>query len=132
MIFREATRSQLIVHVLDLLNRYKDLAILQKERLLQGDVEGALQPMQEKEQILAEMDRFLRENTEGWPLESPNSFPEEIVQEILSINIQVVEMMEQQKERIGRELQKIQQGQRTQKAYRTRYTPGAYFFDKKK
>jgi Zn-dependent M32 family carboxypeptidase len=133
MINDEIIRTQMYVQVLEHLKRYKAHTELQKERLLQGDVEGALQLMEEKEQILSEIERDLRENRDEEQADAGyDSLLEAMVQGILALNNEVVALMGQQRNRIAAELKKFQHGRQTKHAYQARYTPHAYFFDKRK
>lgn len=119
----------------DLLLQYKELTLRQKERLLQGDISAAVQLVAEKETIIdaiKEWKKRQNKREKGNNLSQENHSFEPLIKQINALNQEVITLMAQQQERIAAELRKLQQGKKMQQAYRPAYSPGAYFFDKKK
>lgn len=126
---------------LQLLARYKELTRQQKERLEQGDIEGALELTDEKDRIFSTLQAGVRqrgvqtggeERKERLGSASVDPSFQLLLQEALTLNEEVVTLMRKHQAHFANELRKIQHGRQVQDVYGMNPVADACFFDKKK
>lgn len=117
--------------MMELLDTYKKLTELQKQYLQQGNVDEALQLMEEKQGIIDSLENGRKQGILHGA-GGNEAAQQDFVWELVALNEEVATLMNQQRVRIASELQKLQQGRQVQDAYQGSYTPGAYFFDRKR